>query len=110
METTASLTSKVLTTVKEYWWTVDVKYECYSRLKSQLQDQVLNQYHRIDFFVPVLALFEDPNPCSTINQTVDDHQDLPQTALSQKTSASSEADLSLLPRNKSLPLATIPRT
>jgi hypothetical protein len=23
-------------------------------------------------FVPVLALFEDPNPCSTINQTVDD--------------------------------------
>jgi len=73
----------------------------------------LNQYHRIDFFVPVLALFEDPNPCSTINQTVDDqgseHQDLPQTALSQKPSASSEADLSLLPR-KSLPLATIPGT
>ncbi len=60
-------------------------------------------------FVPVLALFEDPNPCSTINQTVDDHQDLPQTALSQKPSASSEADLSLLPR-KSLPLATIPGT
>jgi len=42
METTASLTSKVLTTVKEYRWTVDVKYECYSHLKSQLQDQVLN--------------------------------------------------------------------
>jgi hypothetical protein len=65
-------------------------------------------------FVPVLALFEDPDPCSTINQTDDDqgseHQDLPQTALSQKPSAGSEADLSLLPRHKSLPLATISGT
>jgi hypothetical protein len=231
METTASLTSKVSTTVKEYWWTVDVKYECFVFFGSDPNSEKLLLFDRVsscdlittgtkeapfpghcrnvpidvslswliknilvkgneclcnfsidrtlkscrtprrnestlssvDFFtkfenwcrlidrylkddlegklgkylsgfpsenpvtrpslelispdrvfVPVLALFEDPNPCSTINQTVDDqgseHQDLPQTALSQKPSASSEADLSLLPRNKSLPLATIPGT
>lgn len=60
-------------------------------------------------FVPVLALFEDPTPCSTKNQTDDDqlseYHDLPLTTISQKSSVKSEENL--LPSGKSLPLATI---
>ena len=47
METTASLTSKVSTTVKEYWWTVDVKYECFVFFGSDPNSEKLLLFDRV---------------------------------------------------------------